>query len=231
MRHGPVTTLGLGQDPDGSYVFVTSEGEVVPGPLLAIGNTTIRVDFGGDPGRLGRRSGARPASATTGPLHRTPRGRHQGSRVPAGHRTPAGGGAMSTAARLLPTPGQTRTHRRVHAPATPPSGRTCSRPSKASGWNNYSLFLRADGLLIGYFETDSRSTTAQARDGSAPTSTPAGRPRWPDSSSTSTEPPTQGFLQLTEVFHLEDQLAALDAAAASDACTAARTSPLESSDS
>lgn len=50
VRHGPVTTLGLGQDPDGSYVFVTSEGEVVPGPLLEIGNTTSRVDFGGDPG-------------------------------------------------------------------------------------------------------------------------------------------------------------------------------------
>jgi L-arabinose isomerase len=50
VQHGPVTTFGLGQDPDGSYVFVTSEGEVVPGPLLAIGNTTSRVDFGGDPG-------------------------------------------------------------------------------------------------------------------------------------------------------------------------------------
>ncbi|MGV0109074.1 arabinose isomerase [Arthrobacter sp. CP30] len=50
VRHGPVTTFGIGQDPDGSYVFVTSEGTVVPGPLLAIGNTTSRVDFGGDPG-------------------------------------------------------------------------------------------------------------------------------------------------------------------------------------
>ena len=50
VRHGPVTTFGIGQDPDGSYVFVTSEGTVVPGPLLTIGNTTSRVDFGGDPG-------------------------------------------------------------------------------------------------------------------------------------------------------------------------------------
>ena len=24
-----------------------------------------------------------------------------------------------------------------------------------TGWNNYSLFLRADGLLVGYLETDS----------------------------------------------------------------------------
>ncbi|WP_394248936.1 arabinose isomerase [Arthrobacter pityocampae] len=50
VRRGPVTTFGIGQDPDGSYVFITSEGVVVPGPLLAIGNTTSRVDFGGDPG-------------------------------------------------------------------------------------------------------------------------------------------------------------------------------------
>ncbi|MHA7283260.1 arabinose isomerase [Arthrobacter sp. TMS2-4] len=50
VRQGPVTTFGIGQDPDGSYVFITSEGVVAPGPLLAIGNTTSRVDFGGDPG-------------------------------------------------------------------------------------------------------------------------------------------------------------------------------------
>ncbi len=51
VKQGPVTTIGLGQDRDGSFVFVASEGEVVPGPLLAIGNTTSRVDFGVDPGQ------------------------------------------------------------------------------------------------------------------------------------------------------------------------------------
>jgi L-arabinose isomerase len=50
VRSGPVTLLGLGQDRDGSLAFVASEGIVVPGPLLAIGNTTSRVDFGRDPG-------------------------------------------------------------------------------------------------------------------------------------------------------------------------------------
>jgi L-arabinose isomerase len=50
VQHGPVTTFGLGQDRDGSYVFIASEGTVVPGPLLEIGNTTSRVDFGMDPG-------------------------------------------------------------------------------------------------------------------------------------------------------------------------------------
>ena len=50
VQAGPVTLLGLGQDRDGSLAFVASEGTVVPGPLLAIGNTTSRVDFGRDPG-------------------------------------------------------------------------------------------------------------------------------------------------------------------------------------
>jgi L-arabinose isomerase len=50
VKQGPVTTFGIGQDRDGSYTFITSEGTVTPGPLLAIGNTTSRVDFGGDPG-------------------------------------------------------------------------------------------------------------------------------------------------------------------------------------
>jgi L-arabinose isomerase len=50
VRPGPVTLLGLGQDRDGSLSFVASQGTVVPGPLLAIGNTTSRVDFGRDPG-------------------------------------------------------------------------------------------------------------------------------------------------------------------------------------
>ncbi|MBG6055237.1 L-arabinose isomerase [Salinibacterium sp. CAN_S4] len=50
VRQGPVTLLGLGQDRDGALAFVASEGTVVPGPLLAIGNTTSRVDFGRDPG-------------------------------------------------------------------------------------------------------------------------------------------------------------------------------------
>ncbi|MGW7686633.1 arabinose isomerase [Kribbella sp. NPDC054772] len=50
VQPGPVTLLGLGQDRDGSLAFVAAEGIVVPGPLLAIGNTTSRVDFGRDPG-------------------------------------------------------------------------------------------------------------------------------------------------------------------------------------
>ena len=78
---------------------------------------------------------------------------------------------------------------------------------KATDWNNYSLFLRADGLLIGYFET---ADLASAQAEMAATDVNA---RW------QTEmgeffvaldgAPDTGFLQLTEVFHLEDQLDAL----------------------
>jgi hypothetical protein len=69
VRPGPVTLLGLGlglgQDRDGSPAFIAPEGTVVPGPLLKIGNTTSRVDFGRDPGS-GPTSGAPAASAITG---------------------------------------------------------------------------------------------------------------------------------------------------------------------
>jgi L-arabinose isomerase len=50
VRRGPVTLCGLGQARDGRFTLIASEGTVVPGPLLQIGNTTSRVDFGCDPG-------------------------------------------------------------------------------------------------------------------------------------------------------------------------------------
>ncbi len=50
VDHGPVTVCGLAQDRDGTFTIVASEGTTVPGPLLQIGNTTSRVDFGRDPG-------------------------------------------------------------------------------------------------------------------------------------------------------------------------------------
>jgi L-arabinose isomerase len=50
VTHGPVTTLGIIQRRDGRFDFAASQGQVVGGPLLQIGNTTSRVDFGVDPG-------------------------------------------------------------------------------------------------------------------------------------------------------------------------------------
>ena len=50
VKHGPVTAFGITQLRDGRLRFVVSEGKVVDGPLLQIGNTTSRIDFGCDPG-------------------------------------------------------------------------------------------------------------------------------------------------------------------------------------
>ncbi|WP_104134189.1 L-rhamnose mutarotase [Cryobacterium sp. Y62] len=78
------------------------------------------------------------------------------------------------------------------------------RALKTTGWNNYSLFLRQDGLLIGYFET---ADLASAQAGMAATAVNA---RWQAEMSeffvALNGSPDTGFLQLTEVFHLEDQL-------------------------
>lgn len=50
VAHGPVTAVGLTQRRDGRFRLVASEGTVVEGPLLQIGNTSSRIDFGCDPG-------------------------------------------------------------------------------------------------------------------------------------------------------------------------------------
>ncbi|OOC53704.1 MULTISPECIES: L-fucose/L-arabinose isomerase family protein [Nocardiopsis] len=50
VRKGPVTLFGVVQRRDGSFALLTAEGRTGEGPLLRIGNTTSRVDFGCDPG-------------------------------------------------------------------------------------------------------------------------------------------------------------------------------------
>jgi L-rhamnose mutarotase len=75
----------------------------------------------------------------------------------------------------------------------------------ATGWQNYSLFLREDGLLIGYFETASLS---DALAGMEATDVNA---RWQHEMAgyferLSGDRPDTSFLQLEEIFHLEDQL-------------------------
>ena len=51
VTHGPVTVFGVTQRKNGTYQFVASEGKVVEGPRLRIGNTTSLVDFGVNPGQ------------------------------------------------------------------------------------------------------------------------------------------------------------------------------------
>lgn len=98
-------------------------------------------------------------------------------------------------------------YRRRHAAVWPEMLRALAD----TGWRNYSLFLRPDGLLIGYFEHE--GTLADAQDAMAATDVNA---RWQAEMSPLFEgldgTPDTGFLVLPEIFHLEDQLRSADAA-------------------
>ncbi|HEX8510514.1 MAG TPA: L-rhamnose mutarotase [Propionibacteriaceae bacterium] len=73
-----------------------------------------------------------------------------------------------------------------------------------TGWRNYSLFLRPDGLLIGYFETDDLAAALQ---GMAQTEV---NERWQAEMAPFfvdlDGAPDEGFVRLPEVFNLADQL-------------------------
>lgn len=78
-----------------------------------------------------------------------------------------------------------------------------------TGWRNYSLFARSDGLLVGYVEADD---LAAAQAAMARTDVNA---RWQEQMSAyftglDGRGPDESFELLDEVFHLEDQLAALN---------------------
>ena len=129
---------------------------------------------------------------------------------------------------LLVRPDRLDEYRERHAAVWP----EMLRAIEASGRRNYSLFLRDDGLLIGYYETedDAAAQAALAND----TRTAA----WEAEMAgffiaLDGARPDQGAPRLAEVFHLEDQLAALDADAASDpaAIGIPTTTRTESSDS
>jgi L-rhamnose mutarotase len=79
------------------------------------------------------------------------------------------------------------------------------RALKESGWHNYSLFARDDGLLVGYVESDD---LAAAQAAMAATEVNA---RWQAEmgrffTGLEGRGPDESFLLLDEVFHLEDQL-------------------------
>ncbi len=72
---------------------------------------------------------------------------------------------------------------------------------RETGWHNYSLFLRDDGLLVGYFET---SDYQRALAGMAKREV---NERWqrdmaPFFDNLESQRPDEGFLRLQEVFHL-----------------------------
>ena len=73
---------------------------------------------------------------------------------------------------------------------------------RETGWHRYSLFLRDDGLLVGYFETPDLQA---AQEGMAAREVNA---RWqrdmaPFFENLGDQRPDEGFMRLEEVFHLE----------------------------
>ena len=72
---------------------------------------------------------------------------------------------------------------------------------RATGWRNYSLFLRADGLLVGYVETDDLAASQAAMEATDVNA------RWQASMAPFFErqAPAEGFPLLTEVFHLSEE--------------------------
>ena len=71
---------------------------------------------------------------------------------------------------------------------------------RATGWRNYSLFLRPDGLLIGYVEADDLAASQAAMEALDVNT------RWQAEMAEFFvgTAPTEGFPLLTEVFHLEE---------------------------
>lgn len=74
---------------------------------------------------------------------------------------------------------------------------------REAGWHNYSLFVRDDGVLFGYFETPESLATAQARMAAKEINT-----RWqefmaPFFESPNNARPDDMFLELQEIFHLD----------------------------
>ncbi|HEY6785787.1 MAG TPA: L-rhamnose mutarotase [Trebonia sp.] len=80
-----------------------------------------------------------------------------------------------------------------------------------SGWRNYSIFARADGLLVGYVEAGDLAAAQRAM-----AATEVNAAWQADMAQYFTgldeRPPDEGYLLLEEVFNLDDQLARLEPA-------------------
>jgi L-rhamnose mutarotase len=72
---------------------------------------------------------------------------------------------------------------------------------REAGWHNYTLFLRPDGLLFGYFETPQGLAQAQALMEEKSVNT-----RWQQFMAPFFEEnvrPDESFIKLEEIFHLD----------------------------
>ena len=72
---------------------------------------------------------------------------------------------------------------------------------REAGWHNYTLFIRDDGWIFGYFETEESLSTAQSK-----MAVKAVNTRWQEFMSSfvdSNARPDETFVELEEYFHLE----------------------------
>lgn len=82
-----------------------------------------------------------------------------------------------------------------------------------TGWRNYSIFVSDSGLLIGYLEADKPLSDLRAAMAATEVNAKwqaAMAPYFADLGDNPDATPDTGFLELTEVFNLEDQLTQLD---------------------
>ena len=63
VKNGPITILGLTQTRDGNMKLIAAEGDSLPGPIMQIGNTNSRLQFGLGPAQF------MDAWCTQGPTH------------------------------------------------------------------------------------------------------------------------------------------------------------------
>ena len=72
---------------------------------------------------------------------------------------------------------------------------------RETGWHNYTLFMRPDGWIFGYFETDADLASAQAKMAAKDVNT-----RWQEFMSSYMDAnarPDETFVELEEYFHLD----------------------------
>ena len=74
---------------------------------------------------------------------------------------------------------------------------------RRTGWHNYSLFMRDDGLLFGYFETPDSFQAALADMSQEEINAKWQEFMSPYFENLGEQHPDEGMLELTEVFHLD----------------------------
>jgi len=72
---------------------------------------------------------------------------------------------------------------------------------RETGWHNYTLFMRDDGLIFGYFETEESLSVAQSKMAGKDVNT-----RWQEFMAPFVDAavrPDETFIELEEYFHLD----------------------------